>query len=142
MAGRSVLVSVVVAAALAGPAVAAGRLFQGTVGPGTTISLKRADGSNLKHTSPGEHRFSISDQSSFHNFHLLGPGVSKKTAIDFVGSRTWKVTLVGTYKFRCDAHPKTMHGSFGVSYETSSASIRPPAIRQPASSPVRSERMR
>jgi hypothetical protein len=32
--------------------------------------------------------------------------VSKKTGIDFTGSRTWKVTLsVGTYKFRCDAHP-------------------------------------
>jgi hypothetical protein len=47
---------------------------------------------------------------------VLGPGVSKKTAIDFIGSRTWKVTLqVGTYKFRCDAHPKTMRGSFGVS---------------------------
>jgi len=40
--------------------------------------LKRADGTNLRHASPGEHRFAISDQSSFHNFHLLGPGVSKK----------------------------------------------------------------
>ena len=116
MASRSLLVSLVVTAALAAPAVAGARAFQGTVGPGTTISLKRADGSALKHTSPGEHRFAISDQSSFHNFHLLGPGVSKKTAIDFIGSRTWKVTLqVGTYKFRCDAHPKMMHGSFGVS---------------------------
>ncbi len=116
MAGRSVLVSLVVAAALAVPAVAATRPFQGTVGPGATISLRRADGSALKHTSPGEHRFAISDQSSFHNFHLLGPGVSKKTGIDVIGSRTWKVTLqVGAYKFRCDAHPKTMHGSFGVS---------------------------
>ena len=116
MASRSLLVSLVVTAALAAPAVAGARPFQGTVGPGTTISLKRADGSALKHTSPGEHRFAISDQSSFHNFHLLGPGVSKKTAIDFIGSRTWKVTLqVGTYKFRCDAHPKTMRGSFGVS---------------------------
>lgn len=42
--------------------------------------------------------------------------MSKKTGIDFVGSRTWKVTLsVGTYKFRCDAHPKTIRGSFDVS---------------------------
>ena len=116
MAGRSVLVSLVVAAALAVPAVAAARPFRGTVGPGATISLKRADGSAVKHTRPGERRFAISDQSSFHNFHLLGPGVSKKTGIDFIGSRTWKVTLqVGIYKFRCDAHPKTMRGSFNVS---------------------------
>jgi len=70
----------------------------------------------VNHASPGARKFVISDQSSGHNFHLLGPGVSKKTAIDFIGSRTWKVTLqVGTYKFRCDAHPKTMRGSFGVS---------------------------
>ena len=74
------------------------------------------DGTRLKHSGPGEHRFAVSDQSSFHNFHLLGPGVSKKTGIDFVGSRTWKVTLsVGRYTFRCDAHPKTIRGSFDVS---------------------------
>jgi hypothetical protein len=42
--------------------------------------------------------------------------VNKKTGIDLIGSRTWKVTLqVGTYRFRCDSHPKTMHGSFDVS---------------------------
>jgi plastocyanin len=116
MGGRSVLVTLVIAAALAVPAVAAARPFYGTVGPGSTITLKRANGTTVKHASPGARKFVISDQSSGHNFHLLGPGVSKKTAIDFIGSRTWKVTLqVGTYKFRCDAHPKTMRGSFGVS---------------------------
>jgi hypothetical protein len=116
MAGRALLVALVGALALAAPSVAAAKPFQGVVGPGSTITLKRADGSTLKHARPGEKRFAISDQSSFHNFHLLGPGVNRKTAIDFVGSRTWTVTLsVGTYKFRCDAHPKTMHGSFNVS---------------------------
>jgi len=110
MAGRSILASLVIAAALAAPQVAAARPFQGSVGPGTTISLKRADGTNLKHSSPGKHRFAISDRGSFHNFHLFGPGV------DFIGSRTWRLTLhVGTYKFRCDAHPKTMRGRFDVS---------------------------
>jgi plastocyanin len=70
----------------------------------------------VKHASPGVRKFVISDKSSGHNFHLFGPGVGKKTGIDFVGSRTWEVTLsVGTYKFRCDAHPTTMRGSFDVS---------------------------
>src|SRR6185295_11827290 len=79
-------------------------------------SLKRANGTKLKHTTPGVHRFAISDQASSHNFHLFGPGASKKTGIAFIGSRYWKVTLhMGTYKFRCDAHPKTMRGSFDVS---------------------------
>jgi hypothetical protein len=116
MAGRSFAFVLVLAAALALPALAAARPFEGNVGPGTTISLTRADGSTLKHASPGTHRFAISDQSGFHNFHLTGPGISKKTGIDFVGSRTWKLYLpVGTYKFRCDVHPTTMHGSFDVS---------------------------
>jgi plastocyanin len=116
MAGRALVATVALAAALAVPAVAAARPFEGTLGPTATITLKRANGTTVEHTTPGAHRFAISDQSSFHNFHLLGPGVSRKTGIDFVGSRTWTVTLdVGTYKFRCDAHPKTMRGSFTVS---------------------------
>src|SRR5919198_834912 len=103
MAGRALFLSLALAVALAVPAVAAARPFYGNVGPGTTITLKRANGTTVKHASPGTRKFVISDQSSFHNFHLRGPGVGKKTGIDFVGSRTWKLTLsVGTYKFRCD----------------------------------------
>jgi plastocyanin len=116
MAGRPLVLSLLLAGALAVPAVAAARPFYGTVAAPPTITLKKASGANVTHASPGSRKFVISDQSSFHNFHLLGPGVSKKTGIDFVGSRTWTVTLqVGTYKFRCDAHPKTMRGSFNVS---------------------------
>jgi plastocyanin len=116
MAGRALVLVVVLVAALAAPALAGARPFEGTVGPGTTITLKKANGTKLRHTTPGVHRFNISDLSGFHNFHLRGPGVGKKTGIAFVGSRTWKVTLLtGTYKFRCDAHPTTMRGSFTVS---------------------------
>jgi hypothetical protein len=116
MAGRPLVLCTVLAAALVVPAVAAGRPFRGTVAAPSTITLKRANGATLHHASPGEHRFAISDQTASHNFHLFGPGVSRKTGIAFIGSRTWKVTLsAGTYKFRCDAHPKTMRGSFNVS---------------------------
>lgn len=116
MAGRPLVLSLVIAAALAVPAVAAARPFYGTVAAPSTITLKRADGSNVKHASPGSRKFVISDQSAFHNFHLVGPGVNKKTGVDVVVNRTWRVTLsAGTYKFRCDAHPTTMRGSFNVS---------------------------
>lgn len=116
MAGRLLVLSVVLALALAVPALAFARPFAGTVGPGTTITLKKANGKRLRHASPGRHRFRISDLSGFHNFHLRGPGVGRKTGIAFVGTRTWKVTLqVGTYRFRCDAHPTTMRGRFTVS---------------------------
>ena len=116
MAGRPLLLGLVLGAALAAPAVAAARPFYGTVAAPSTITLKKASGTEVTHASPGSHKFVISDESSFHNFHLLGPGVSKKTGIAFAGNRTWKLTLqIGTYKFRCDAHPKTMHGGFDVS---------------------------
>ena len=108
MAGRPLVLSLVLAAALAVPAVAAARPFYGTVAAPSTITLKKASGAKVTQASPGSRKFVI--------FHLFGPGVGKKTGIDFVGSRTWKVTLqVGTYKFRCDAHPKMMRGSFTVS---------------------------
>jgi hypothetical protein len=116
MAGRPLVRFLLLAAALAVPAVAAARPFYGTVAAPSTITLKRANGTTVKHASPGVRKFVISDQSSGHNFHLFGPGVGKKTGIAFVGSRTWKLTLSGgTYKFRCDAHPTTMRGSFDVS---------------------------
>lgn len=110
------MLTLVLATALTVPAIAAARPFYGTVAAPSTITLKKASGANVTHASPGSHTFVVSDQSSSHNFHLLGPGVSKKTGIAFIGSRTWKLTLqVGTYTFRCDAHPKTMRGSFSVS---------------------------
>ena len=116
MTRRILLLALASTLALVVPAIAAARPFQGTVGPGATITLKRASGTKLTHTSPGFHRFAIHDLSGFHNFHLFGPGVSRKTGIAFTGDRTWRVTLeVGTYKFRCDAHPTTMRGSFTVS---------------------------
>ena len=116
MAGRSVLVTLVIAAALAVPAIAAARPFYGTVGPGVDDHAQACQWHHREPREPGRAQVRHLRPELGHNFHLLGPGVSKKTAIDFIGSRTWKVTLqVGTYKFRCDAHPKTMRGSFNVS---------------------------
>jgi hypothetical protein len=113
---RVLFLAVISALALAVPTLAAGRPFQGTDGPRATITLKRANGTKLRHTRPGFHRFAIHDLSGFHNFHLYGPGVGRRTGIAFMGDRMWRVTLqVGTYRFRCDAHPTTMRGSFTVS---------------------------
>lgn len=115
MAGRALVLSIVVAVALAIPTVAAARPFQGTVGPGSTISLKRADGTALKHASPGEKRFAISDQSAFHNFHLLGPGVNRKTTVAGRGTVTWNLTLgAGKFSFRSDPQARRLKGSFTV----------------------------
>ena len=100
--------------ALVVPSVAAARLYA-RVGPGTTITLKRADGSLVTHLSPGTRRILVRDRASNHNFHLRGPGVDRRTRVSFVGRRRWTVTFsAGTYTYICDVHPSTMRRSFSV----------------------------
>ncbi len=116
MGGRSVLVTLVIAAALAVPAVAAARPFYGTVGPGSTITLKRANGTTVNHASPGARKFVISDQSSGHNFHLFGPGVSKKTGDRLHRQPHVEGHAAGRHlQVPLRRASETMRGSFGVS---------------------------
>jgi hypothetical protein len=113
---RLVLAAVFVAALLAVPSAQAYVHYYGTVGPTATIFLKRGDGTNVTRAVHGLRTFVIRDRSAGHNFHLFGPGVDRRTGIALVGTRTWTpVRLrIGTYVFRCDAHPKTMRKTFVV----------------------------
>ena len=106
------LVAALVAVA---PATAAPKTANGTVGPGFTISLKLG-GQKVTRLKPTTYRFTVTDKSSMHNFHLYGPGVDKViTGVGFQGTKTATVTLhKGTYHYRCDVHPSEMHGSFKV----------------------------
>jgi plastocyanin len=105
----SLLLLLAAAAALAAPA-AADTTLQGNVGPGFVISLDGTSG-----LQPGSFTIHVTDQSEFHNFHLVGPGVDKATDVTGTGDSTWDVTLAnGTYRFFCDAHPTSMKGSFTV----------------------------
>ena len=101
----------------AGTAVAAapGKLA-GTVGPGFTISLT-AKGKPVKSLKAGKFTFTVADKSNIHDFHLTGPGVNSViTSVSAVGTKTVTLTLKkGTYKFVCDPHASSMHGSFTVS---------------------------
>jgi plastocyanin len=111
---RRYVQTLVVAVVLSGlasavPAVAATPVIKGTVGPGFTITLSK------KPTKPGRTTFVISDKSSIHNFHLVGPGVNKKTSVSGTGTTTWTVTLAkGTYRYYCDPHKAIMKGSFTI----------------------------
>jgi len=114
----ALVVAAVVAFVAAGSARAEDPVLFGDVGAGDafTITLTDASGSRVAHLDPGRYTVTLRDHSDFHNFHLSGPGVNKKTGIAFVGNRSWTLTLAaGTYKFRCDAHPTTMRGRFTVS---------------------------
>ncbi len=113
----TLLAAAVAGLALTGSTVAAPAAtpkLTGSVGPGFTITLKKgtAKVTKLKH---GKYTFVIKDKSNIHNFHLKGPGVNKKTGVGFVGTSTWKVKLkAGKYRYVCDPHVSTMHGSFKV----------------------------
>ena len=80
----------------------------GTVGPGAKITLARS-------AKAGKTVITIRDRTKKDNFHLVGPGVNKKTGVAFTGTVKWTVTLkAGSYTFRSDAH-KTLKGTLKVS---------------------------
>jgi plastocyanin len=94
---------------------AANPTLQALVGPGFNISLKDANGTNVRHLDPGTYDVHVVDQGVEHNFHLKGPNVDEATSVEDTGEVTWTVTIIdGTYTFVCDAHASTMKGSFTV----------------------------
>jgi plastocyanin len=105
---------VVAAPIAAGPTMAPTKL-SGTVGPGFTITLKKA-GKTVKTLKAGKYAITVSDKSNIHNFHVKGPGVNKViTSTPFKGTKIATVTLKkGTYTYVCDPHKSSMHGSFKV----------------------------
>jgi plastocyanin len=108
------IAAVVAALVAVAPATAATPRLTGTVGPGFTITLKKA-GKKVAKIKRGKYVIVIKDLSGAHNFHLKGPGVNKTTSVSFQGTKTWRVTLrKGTYRFVCDPHAPIMKGSFKV----------------------------
>jgi plastocyanin len=110
-----VLAAVATAVALGASAQAKTTSLKGEVGPGFKIEVEK--GSNdLKTTKAGTYSIHIEDKSSIHNFHLIGPGINKKTGVGFKGETNWTVKLKpGKYTYQCDPHASGgMKGSFRV----------------------------
>jgi hypothetical protein len=85
------------------------------IGDSFTIGLTDAGGAKVTHLDPGSYTLVVHDHSSFHNFHLSGPGVDVFTDPDFIGDKSFTITLVdGTYFFQCDPHSSQMKGTFTV----------------------------
>jgi len=106
-----------IAAGTAEPALAATTL-RASVGPGPTITLKTSSGRVVRNLKAGSYAIVVRDRSRRHNFHLIGPtnALNRATSVRFVGTQTWRLTFAkGTYRFVCDAHPRTMKGTFRVS---------------------------
>jgi plastocyanin len=88
----------------------------GTVGPGFTITLTTEGGQAVSQLEPGTYTIEVRDLSANHNFHLTGPGVDRRTQVEFRGTETWEVTVqAGTYNYVCDPHASAMRGRFAVS---------------------------
>lgn len=72
----------------------------------------------MKNLRRGTYRFLVRDRSTRENFHLFGPtirGFTGLTGFRFRGTVTWTLRLApGAYRYRSDAHPKTVRGSFRV----------------------------
>ena len=83
--------------------------LSGTVGPGFTITM------NKKVVPAGRYVITVRDLASIHDFHLIGPGVNKRTSVSGEGTTTWTVTLSkGTYTYQCDPHRAFMNGTLRV----------------------------
>jgi plastocyanin len=114
---KALLVAAVAAALIAVPAYGKSTAVKltGETGPGYSIEVTKA-GKDVKTIKAGTYKLKVEDKSSIHNFHLMGPGVNKKTSLTFTGEMTWTVKLKpGKYTYQCDAHASVgMKGSFKV----------------------------
>jgi len=114
---RALFVAAVAAALIAVPAYAKSSavMLKGEVGPGFKIEVEKG-GKDLKTIKAGTYKIKVEDKASTHNFHLFGPGLSKKTGVPFKGETTWTIKLKpGKYTYQCDPHAASgMKGSFKV----------------------------
>jgi plastocyanin len=114
---RIALVLAAAAALLgAGSAQAATPVLNGAVGPGFSIEVTKG-GKDVKTLKAGTYKLVVQDKAAIHDFHLIGPGLSKVvTSVSFTGTKTVTVTLKkGTYTYQCDPHAAGgMKGTFKV----------------------------
>lgn len=106
----------------------------GAVRDDFTITLTDANGTPVTSVSPGTYDFEIHDETSNHNFHLIGPGVDRRTEVVDAETTTWEDLVLAagaTYQFVCDPHAEYMKGSF----TTSPASPPPPPPPSPPPGP-------
>ena len=85
-----------------------------TVGPNATISLT-LNGRRVTSLAAGSYTFVVRDRSRKQNFHLIGPGVNRRTSVARTGTFTWTLTLrAGLHRFVSDPAARRVRGSFRV----------------------------
>ena len=97
----------------------------GVVGTNDAFAISLSfNGAPVHNLDPGTYTLLVHDRSSFHDFHLKGPGVDVASDIEGTGDQTFTITLVqGTYTFQCDPHASSMHGTFTVGNVVATPSV-------------------
>lgn len=76
-----------------------------SVAPRRTITLQTSEGQRVTTLATGLYRILVIDRSRADNFHLLGPGIDKRTGVRFRGRVRWTVQFVGgRYVYKSDRH--------------------------------------
>jgi hypothetical protein len=76
------------------------------------ISVRTASGSRARTVARGRYRITVRDTARTQNFHLIGPGVNRKTTVRGRTRTTWTLTLRrGIYTYRSDAN-RRLRGTF------------------------------
>jgi plastocyanin len=102
------------ASAFVGTSTAAPTRLTATVGPGYTITLKKAS-STVRTLKRGTYLVTVRDRSSDHDFHLRGPVTRMLSSVGWTGTKTIKLVLrPGRYTYVCDPHAHEMRGGFRV----------------------------
>ena len=77
----------------------------GTVGPGFTITLKKA-GVKVRRLKAGRYTIRVTDKADVHDFWLKGPVRRNITGVGFEGTKSVTLTLrKGNYTYYCAVHP-------------------------------------
>ena len=84
-------------------------VLKAVVGPGFNISVTAGTKKGNFVAQTGTYTITVYDKSNIHNFHLMGPGVNKKTGVAAKGTYKWKLKLkTGSFLFVCDQHATIM----------------------------------
>src|ERR1700760_1208632 len=110
-AALALVVAVTAIFALRGSHAAVSSRLDAFVNDQGNIGLNYADGTPVgKAIPPGTYTIVVDDSTSFHDFHLYGPGFDNSTDVGLVQKATWTVTFQagGVYTYICDLHPDSM----------------------------------
>lgn len=89
--------------------------LRGGVGSSGQLTLTTSDGVPITALRADRYTVLVTDASRRDNFHLVGPGVNRRTGLRFKGTARWTVHVrSGIYRYRSDRPHSRLQGRFQV----------------------------